>query len=391
MAGYIMSLKKPSSKKIDILNPLETCISRGVYSTNMSSPINNKWKTHHESTFSDYATMKEGDNIYFFIDRKIYGIGTLKNINRDCKYNNYTSSSQPITPEYLDIKNELLVDLGEESINNRWICTFEPTPFFFKNGVDMDDVLSSNPSKFRMLRAFYKLSFVKIDDDENKALKDIILKKNEQFLLNNTANEIFKFNNSTHNNIKLKLNENNYTLNVADILSSCNENETLSHEMALEAGILSQLSNKDSHTESIFGNWDYISHQVIASPFKPLDYIDKMDVFGYKYIPGFYGTISKYLLMELKKGDALPIDIDQVMKYVDWISQEYSYGDYSMINAFLVAKKFDSSIIEAKNKFAQRNYIVGRRPPNFDIWTNLTLVEYTFNTSKNLLEFNIID
>ena len=40
----------------------------------------------------------------------------------------------------------------------------------------MDDVLSYKPNSFRMLRAFWKLSFVKIDDEENKALKDIILK-----------------------------------------------------------------------------------------------------------------------------------------------------------------------------------------------------------------------
>ena len=36
----------------------------------------------------------------------------------------------------------------------------------------MDDVLASNPSQFRMLRAFWKLSFIKIDDDENQALID---------------------------------------------------------------------------------------------------------------------------------------------------------------------------------------------------------------------------
>ncbi|MCT8977897.1 hypothetical protein N4T77_14955 [Clostridium sp. CX1] len=119
MAGYIMSLKKPKSKKISITQPLEECIKKGVYSTKLSKPENNIWKIHHEATIADYATMKEGDNIYFFINRKIYGIGRLKNIENDCKFSNYLDSSKPINSRYKDIKNELLVDFGEESVDNR--------------------------------------------------------------------------------------------------------------------------------------------------------------------------------------------------------------------------------------------------------------------------------
>lgn len=29
------------------------------------------------------------------------------------------------------------------------------------------------------------------------------------------------------------------------------------------------------------------------------------------------------------------------MKYVDWVNREYSYGDYNMIEAFIVAKDFE--------------------------------------------------
>lgn len=41
----------------------------------------------------------------------------------------------------------------------------------------MDDALNSNPSAFRMLRAMWKVSFIKIDDEENRALFDILYKK----------------------------------------------------------------------------------------------------------------------------------------------------------------------------------------------------------------------
>lgn len=394
MAGYIMTLGKPSSKKIPITTPLENCVRLGVYSTNINPNKNHpdKWGNTHEATLSDYATMKEGDNIYFFIDRKIYGIGTLKNIGCDCKFNNFPLASEAPEKDYLQIRSDLLVDFGINSPKNRWLCTFEPTPHFFRKGVDMDEVLSSNPTKFRMLRAFSKLSFLKIDDEENKALKDIILKRNEEFLFENTSEDIFEFDNTLHSEIAAKLLNSNYYLNTAEPLIACYDfkKNILGHEMALECGLLSQLSNNDAHTLSIFGKWDYISHQVIASPFKPLEYIDKMDIFGYRYIPGYTGTISKYLLMELKKDAASPEDLNQVMKYVDWISQEYAFGDYDMINAFLVAKTIPKDVIDARNTIAQRNFIKGRRPPTFGTWTNLTLVEYTFNSQTNKLEFNIV-
>jgi RecB family endonuclease NucS len=97
--------------------------------------------------------------------------------------------------------------------------------------------------------------------------------------------------------------------------------------MAIEAALMEILSNEK---DSIFGSWDYISHQVVASPFKPIDYMDKMDMFGFRYIKGFE-TISKYLTIEIKKDAAKKDVIDQVMKYVDWINEEYAYGDYGMI------------------------------------------------------------
>lgn len=394
MAGYIMTLGKPSSKKIPVTTPVENCVRLGVYSTNINPNQKHpdKWGNTHEATLADYTTMKEGDNIYFFIDRKIYGIGTLKNISCDCKFNNFPSASEAPEKDYLQIKNDLLVDFGINSPKNRWLCTFKPTPHFFRKGVDMDEVLASNPTKFRMLRAFSKLSFLKINDEENKALKDIILKRNEEFLFENTSEDIFEFDNTLHSEIAAKLLNSNYSLNTTEPLIACYDSKKnlLGHEMALECGILSQLANNDTHTLSILGNWDYISHQVIASPFKPLEYIDKMDIFGYRYIPGYAGTISKYLLMELKKDSASPEDLNQVMKYVDWISQEYAFGDYDMINAFLVAKTIPQDVIDAHNIIAQRNFIKGRRPPTFGIWTNLTLVEYTFNSQTNKLEFTIV-
>ena len=66
MAGYIMTISD--------LESLEMCFKTGIYSTIMSDPKNNSWGIHHEGTFADYLSMKHGDSIYFFNDRK-----TIKN------------------------------------------------------------------------------------------------------------------------------------------------------------------------------------------------------------------------------------------------------------------------------------------------------------------------
>lgn len=380
MAGYVFSLND--------ITALEFCVERGVYSTNLSSPTLKKdkslvWKAHHEGTFADYFSMKSGDNIYFFHDRKLYGIGELTNINFDCKFSNYPNSLDPHIPDYANIKNNLLLDTGKSSVNNRCICTFKPSPNFFRNGIDIDDVLSSNPNGFKILRSFWKLSFIKIDDNENKALKDIILKRNEEFLESTDKNTIIKFKSTLHDKIRTKITP-SYMLNSKDMIYSCHSDNKISHEMAIEAHILYALSNNKN---TLFGNWDYVSHQVIASPFKPIDYMDKMDLFGYRYIKG-YDTISKYLVMEIKRDKATKDTIDQVLKYVDWVNHEYAYGDYSMIQAFVVAHSIPTDVINYAKNICSRTYTKGRRPIITDTWKNIRLIEYNYDSSLNDLIFN---
>ncbi|MFJ8257288.1 hypothetical protein ACIQ4Z_08345 [Peribacillus asahii] len=372
MAGYIFSLND--------IQALKTLIQYGVYSTNLSHPKNNLWKIHHEGTFADYFSMKAGDNVYFFIERKIYGIGELVNIHFDCKFLNYPEADIPTIQDYKSIKNKLLLNQNEDSLQNRFVCTFKPSPFFFEMGIDMDDVLASNPKSFRMLRAFWKLSFIKIDDEENKALRDIILKRNEQYL-NNTEGK-FPFDSSLQKEIATKLTT-KYTLSSNNVLLYSSHTDKIKHEMAVEAHIVDTISR---NSKSIFGSWDYVSHQVIASPFKPIDYMDKMDVFGYRFIPGF-DTISKYLLIEIKKDSATKDAIDQIMKYVDWINQEYTFGDYSMIHAFLVAYDFSNETIAYRNEICKRNYTKGRRPTIADVWENVRLIKYRYNPSTKTLDF----
>lgn len=371
MAGYIFSV----GKKNDILEVMK----QGVFSTNFKS-IKNHWSKQQEGTMADYITMKENDNIYFFQNRKVYGIAKLKKIKLDVKLLNFPQADLPEIYMTKDLKDKVIYNFDSNFQNYRVLITFDGHPYIFSEGVDMDEILKSNPKEFRNLRAFWKLSFIKVDDAENNALFDIILKKNE-FNFINQKNTV-QISTIYHDRIN-KIVDENYKLESKMFIDSCVENNKIKHEMALELGVLDLIQNSDT----IFGKWDYLSHQVIASPFKPIDYMDKMDIFGYKFIKGFM-TISKYLMIEIKSGNATIEVLNQAMKYVDWIESEYSH-DYAMIEAFIVAKEFNEEIIEAKNNIARRMYTVGRNPVLTKEWVNLTLIQYKYLNGE--LKFNKVE
>lgn len=167
-------------------------------------------------------------------------------------------------------------------------------------------------------------------------------------------------------------------MNSESILQSSHNGNKIKHEMAIESALVDIISNNKS---DIFGYWDYVSHQVIASPFKAIDYMDKMDLFGFKYINGF-DTISKYLVVEIKKDQATKDTINQIMKYVDWINGEYAFGDYGMIQAFIVAYDFSEDVVKYKNEICIRNYIKGKRPAIASTWNYVRLIKYRFENNK---------
>lgn len=272
--------------------------------------------------------------------------------------------------------------LNKTSPNQRFICTFEPYHGFFEKGIDMDDALSARPHCFKVLRAFWKLSFIKLDDEEAKCLVDVLLK-------DNFRHEKFKTKYvQYHSELSKKLND-MYLLDSKNILSHAVNNATpdnIKHEMAIEAGIIDQICRKVPNTVDVFFKLDYISHQVIASPFKPIDYIDKIDVFGYSYILGT-DTIERYCVIELKKDKANKQDINQLLKYVDWVKDEYAGQDYSSISAYLVAYDFTTDSLDYLEENGKRNYTYGRRPIVTDVWKDISLVEYRFDTTKKELVF----
>lgn len=382
MAGFIVSLGGASLKKEeDIEKLVSKVISAGVYSTNLNIPMKNEWGAVHEGTFADFLTMKEGDHIYFFCKRRIYGIGQLINVSGNCIHLNFPEADIPVTKDFKTLKSQMILNKSSFNLGNRFLCTFTGAPHFFKKGVDMDDMLASNPVAFKMLRVFSKLSFVKIDDQEDKAIFDMLLKENVQYLQDEAY--VFPVKTVIHKRIEA-IRDEHYEMTAKNFLKLAANKKMIKHEKALELALMEFLR---ANKESIFGKWDYISRQVVASPFKPTEYIDKMDIFGYKFVPG-YETISKFLLIELKREVASKEVIHQAMKYVDWIKEEYSFGDYNEIEAFIVASNFPEEVFEERAKFAKRTFIKGRRPPVTEEWDKLKLIKYSYDaaTGELLLE-----
>ena len=377
MAGYLFTFSDIES--------LREAISRGSYSTLMSP----KWGDTVASTLGDYVTMCPGDSVYFFSNRTVYGIGELISLSEETvAAESYRGATLKSRIDYAIINLDSFVDdpvVEVEGRNHekkhkvkRWTILFKPSPYFFTTGIDMDDLLSSNPEAFKSLRVFERRSFIKLDPEEELAFKTAILRRNISALKHPDGSNTYACNyESTRNTYLSRMQGRNVRPDVKGLLaSSRNSRGVLSSEMLLEVGLLNQLAIHDNDTEQVFGAWDYLSHQVSASPMKPVQWVDRMDVFAFRYITDNAPIIEKFGIIELKKDTASGNDIQQVMKYVDWVNREYGTGDYSLIEAFLVAHDFDRESIKRLDETAERQFTLGR-PARSKLWHNITYVTYS--------------
>jgi len=374
---------------------LAFCMENGVYGARLGSqPDRGYWHRTRIAILADFGAMEAGDNVYFFRDRFIYGIGKMVRVGGDYRFDNFPGASQPSIFGYDEIRDGILVDSGPDSPRMRWLCTFQPAPYFFTEGVDMDDALASRPEAFRMLRAMEGRSFVKLDHEENQALKNVLLRVNQDALREPVIEENVYRDGSrdAHSRIARLSQLADYHLDIGNVVATLPERSggALSQEYGLEASLLEQLRSREARTTGVFGPWDYLSRQVIASPFKPIKYADAMDIFGYRFIDGHEPSVADFLIIENKKGCAREPDVLQLMKYVDWVRDEYAQNDYSSIKAFLVAHSFADGLLEYVEAVAKRYYTVFRRTPKSAVWNDLQLVRYRYDSGTTKVGFEIV-
>ena len=380
MAGFIVNLAKA-------LQRLNLYIESGIYGTRIS-PSAARRKVNL-MTLADYVIMRPGDLIFFFQDRLIYGIGEITGFeftDKPCVLCNFPNSyilDHPAKEPYL--WNE------DKDPTIRWRIFFQPYPCFFKQGVDMDEVLQSDTNKVvRALPLFWNRSFLNVEDDEANLIAQTILRRNK----GRDSDVFMNRSQITRSLVREKLKTLDFTLNLDDFVnyySSLNDFP----EAALQVWLVGNLALRMPTVTKIFGNWDYICNLYPASPVKPRAYVDEIDVFGYSLAEapkGIRPYIQTFKIIEIKvdpQSYRPPNVVDQVMKYVDWISITRAGGDYGQVEAYVVAKDFDERLVQYVREQAVRRYITPRRPYTTNEWNNLKLVRYhlTGKTPAIELEF----
>ena len=405
MAGFFIVLGDIKDDNGRIITPAKDVLTElchwGMYSTNL--PVREgtqKWSKPKVSTFTDYFSMRENDFVFFFSDRKIYGAGRLVNVGDDCKYWSFEGANRPQTYSAEQIAASRLT----ESITpgNRCICFFEPVEYF-SHAIDMDEALTAFPDSFKSLRTIQGRTFIKLGDEEAMALFAVLHRRNVA-CANDTVIDwnppIFERNIHTEVCEKVTNSPGIYKFSIESLLENYPrwEGSGIKEEMAIEAAVVNALS---SGLEP-FDRMSYVTHQVSASPAKPVEYMEWMDIFGYSIsddlsggnIPIQFG-INKYYVMEIKR-EFLHLQpprrgretksiqktkaiANQLMKYVDWIAKNYASGNYPMVKGVLIANGFDNQFIEYCQSVCIRNYNIGYRNSTPAVWQNFELIRYSFD------------
>jgi len=275
---------------------------------------------------------------------------------------------------------------------------------FYPAAIDMDEALTAYPDSFKALRVIQGRSFIKLDDEEAIALFSVLNRRNALAEEQDFDWTPPTFDASMHEIAKQKLAAapELYRFSIESLLCTFQpwEGAGIQEEMAIEAAIVDSLN---SHRDvAIFDRWAYVTHQVSASPAKPVEYMEWMDIFGYSVseylteqaVPTQF-AIDTYYVIEVKRGELiLPTPrrgretnqirenravANQLMKYVDWVAKNYASGDYPMVKGIIVAKRFDDNFIEYCNAMCVRNYNSGYRNATPAVWNRVELITYSFD------------
>ena len=368
MPGYLINLGALEGR-------LDLYIQSGIYGTRIGRT---GWYPATLYTLADYLSMRTGELIFFFQKRMIYGLGSTVSIDIDaptrpmaCNYaRSYLPTENPSPPFLWD---------GDDDPSIRWRVLFRPSPAFFKIGVDMDEVLQADSAGVaRSLRVFSNRSFLKLEDDESHLIATAILRRNQQ----PGASTFADHTNVVHSNLSQHPSLSGFQPDIDELVAQDLHGSQIRHEPTLQAWLVDALNQQRPETTAIFGDWNYVSNLYPASPLKPREYMDEIDIFGYVLsypqapIPPY---VVRFKIIEVKIGpqSIAPSNvIDQVMKYVDWVSNTRAGGDYSLVDAYVVAADFTDELVQYAAANGTRSYVIPRRPYETNIWTNLSLVTY---------------
>lgn len=348
-----------------------------------------RWTWQMLETFADYATMDPGDLIFFFKKRRLYGVGRITDeARRDAtgawwnwKGASDAGSSAPSTAVYT-------TPAGTPPV----IVSFEPFPVFFKQGIDMDEVLSHSMARPDWgLRFFWKRSFVQLDEQETQTIVGTFVRR-FQADLDQARGQAGKP-------------DLRWPMRFTDVVRANPKHHILADgtvrpEAVLHGLLIDALKGQPSlltGSETPTVRNKAILHEVPASPPKPPEYADRIDLvrirtFGEKAanLPHHWDVI------EAKAGPVAarknPADVlGQLLKYCDYIAREKCAGDYGAVAGHFVARNFDDRFLDkvvqaAASGRMNRAYVLD--PHEKDAlrgWSDITLWSYRWNPAAEEL------
>ena len=340
-----------------------------------------------QSAFYLVFKVRKTGLVFFFSDRTIYGVGRVVGFDmggqRLAALANYPGASFPHATPPKNPDDYLWRENGEE--NQRWVFFFEPHPYFFKTGLDMDEVLASDvKGVVRSLRVFEDVSFIQMENEEAQVILDLLLRRNEDVI--NEYPSLDRVFDSRAEQIHSRVREHDlkrYQIDLDGLTRKhARRDGSVGHEALVHAWLANAITQMQEQAVKIFGNWDYVTNQYPASPQKPVRYMDQIDIFGYveKTIsPEAAPTVLRYKVIEIKKGKVgKNDDVNQLIKYVDWVAHTRAGGDYSLVEAYFVAHDYADKVVQYVQDTLPKDFITPRRPYAPARWKQLQLIRYTY-------------
>lgn len=203
----------------------------------------------------------------------------------------------------------------------------------------MDEILQSDVRGIiKSLPVFYKRSFIAMDDEETRWILDLFLRKFQNIIDSPTEDCVYPDQTAElHRSIRDRQDLANYVIDIDGLVNQYH------HEALIEAWLSRYLTIAAPAVEQLFGRWSFVKNQLAASPNKPVDYMDFVDLYGITQRSFFdtHATTISHKLVEIKKDQVTNSSvIDQLLKYVDWSAQTLCGGEYQPIDAYLVAQDF---------------------------------------------------
>jgi hypothetical protein len=396
MAGWLIS--------INDLKFVELYAENGVYGYRF--PRKDDWRQEQWNTIADFALFEDGDLIFFFCKRNIYGIGKVINSNN-------MEMGSPVLINYKDsllpsetLKSSEACFWDEQFREGLWakkdrgkfdirlIVLFKPCPAFYKNGLDMDFVLQGDAGGIaRQIRTFQGVGFIRLEKGDIDLLIELFTRNFNQ------ESPLFGFNDANQKRIiNSASGKESAFFNPRILFVKYTDGTLFKREGLLQIAVANGLARNIKNFVSVLGGWDYVCNQVKVSPLKPVSYMDKADVFGLSYkslnktrLPS---ALDRFLILELKKdsfknakqgtlkAEEIKNAFSQTMKYVDWVANYRAGGDYSLISASLITGGFPAELITYVGTHGKRDYIIPRRPYEAKHWANLKLIEYSVSNGE---------